>query len=51
MEDFAFGMKGVSKRAAFVIDKEGMIVYSEETANPGVLPKFEAIKAVVEGLG
>jgi peroxiredoxin len=50
MENFAFGMKGVSKRAAFVIDKEGTIVYSEETANPGVLPNFAAIKEAVSNL-
>lgn len=50
MENFAFGMKGVSKRGAFVIDKEGTIVYSEETANPGVQVSFDAIKAAVESL-
>jgi peroxiredoxin len=50
MENFAFGMKGVSKRAAFMINKEGVIVYSEETANPGVQVNFEAIKAAAEGL-
>ncbi|MFN8278109.1 MAG: redoxin domain-containing protein [Chitinophagales bacterium] len=48
LQDFAFGMKGVAKRAAYVIDKEGVIVYSEETANPGVLPDFAAIKAAAE---
>ena len=50
MENFAFGMKGVSKRAAFVINKDGIIVHSEETANPGVQVNFDAIKAAVEGL-
>ena len=50
MENFAFGMRGVSKRAAFVINKEGVIVYSEETANPGVQVSFDAIKAAVEKL-
>ena len=50
MENFAFGMKGVSKRGAFVINKEGIIVYSEETANPGVQVSFDAIKAAVEKL-
>ena len=50
MENFAFGMRGVSKRAAFVINKEGEIVYSEETANPGVQVSFEAIKAAVAKL-
>ncbi len=40
----AFGMQGVSKRAAFVIDKDGMIQYSEECATPGDLPDFNAIQ-------
>jgi hypothetical protein len=33
-----------------VINKEGVIVYSEETANPGVQVSFDAIKAAVEKL-
>ncbi len=40
----AFGMKGVSKRSAFVIDKEGVVRYEEICASPGDLPNFEAIK-------
>ena len=51
IETFAFGMKGVSKRASFVIDKEGVIVYSEETATPGDMPNFEAINAALHVLG
>lgn len=50
MENFAFGMKGVSKRGAFVINKEGVIVYAEETANPGVQVNFDAIKAAAESV-
>ena len=41
--DFVFGMKGVSKRAAFVIDKSGKIQYSEILENAGELPDFNAI--------
>src|SRR4051812_42799149 len=40
----ALEMKGVSKRAAFVIDKEGIIRYSEECGTPGELPDFDAIR-------
>jgi peroxiredoxin len=36
-------MKGVSKRAAFVIDKDGKIQYSEILENAGELPDFNAI--------
>jgi len=39
----AFGMKGVSKRAAFIVDKNGVIQYSEVCPSPGDLPNFEAI--------
>jgi glutaredoxin-dependent peroxiredoxin len=42
-EDF-FGMKGVSKRAAFVIDKEGIVQYAEVLEDAGELPNFETIK-------
>ena len=40
----AFGMEGVSKRAAFVIDKEGVVQYSEVCATPGDLPDFGKIQ-------
>ncbi|MCU0395280.1 MAG: redoxin domain-containing protein [Chitinophagaceae bacterium] len=45
-EDY-FGMQGVSKRAAFVVDKEGRIAYAEVHDKDDVLPDFEAIKAVL----
>ena len=43
-ETFGFNMKGVSKRAAFVIDKEGIIQYAEVCASPGDLPSFSGIQ-------
>lgn len=49
-EDFVFGMKGVSKRSAFVIDKEGIIRYAEVLENAGELPDFEAVRKVLEDL-
>jgi peroxiredoxin len=49
-EQFGFGMKGVSKRSAFVIDKEGKIAYAEVLENAGEQPSFEAINAVLDGL-
>lgn len=48
--DFAFEMQGVSKRAAFVIDKNGIIRYAEECAHPGLQPDFKAIQEVLAGL-
>lgn len=44
------GMGPASKRAAFVIDKEGVIRYSEETPTPLELPNFNEIRATLEGL-
>jgi len=49
-ENFAFGMKGVASRAAFVVDKEGFIQYAEVLDNPGNLPDFMAIKCALESL-
>ena len=46
----AFEMHGVSKRAAFVIDMEGVIRYSEVCPTPGDLPNFEAIQQVLNSL-
>jgi peroxiredoxin len=48
-EDF-FGMKGVSKRAAFLIDKEGQVQYAEVLENAGELPDFEAIQVKLRDL-
>lgn len=48
-EDF-FGMKGVSKRAAFLIDEEGKVQYAEVLDNAGDLPDFEAINGKLREL-
>jgi peroxiredoxin len=39
------GFGAASARAAFVIDKEGVIQYSEQTPTPKDLPNFEAVKS------
>jgi peroxiredoxin len=44
------GIGDTSARAAFVIDKHGLVQYSEQTASPKELPNFEAIKAVLAKL-
>ena len=43
-ETFAFDMKGVSKRSAFVIDPNGYMRYAEVLEHPPELPNFDAIK-------
>jgi len=49
LEDLA-GIGSSAKRAAFVIDKEGVIQYSEATPTPKDLPDFDAVKAALEKL-
>ena len=44
LEDLV-GIGSAAARAAFVIDKQGVIQYSEQTPSPKELPNFQAIKA------
>ena len=41
-------MNGVAKRAAFMVGLDGRIVYEWVSADAGVQPDFEALKAAVE---
>lgn len=43
-------MKGVSKRSAFVIDKQGVIQYAEVLENAGDQPDFNAINEILNRL-
>ena len=45
------GVGDTAARAAFVIDKAGVIRYSEQTPTPKDLPDFNAIKAALAKLG
>ncbi len=49
-ENWILGLKGVAKRAAFVIDAHGTIQYAEVLESAGDLPNFEAINQVLAGL-
>lgn len=49
-ETFSYGMKGVSKRAAFVIDGDGIVQYAEVLENAGLQPNFGAIRKTLTGL-
>ena len=44
------GLGSVSARAAFVIDKSGVVRYSEQTPTPKELPNFDAIRSTLSGL-
>jgi glutaredoxin-dependent peroxiredoxin len=46
-KEFVFEMKGVSKRSAFVIDREGAIKYAEVLESAGDIPNFDAVKAAL----
>ena len=45
-----FGMKGVSKRSAFVIDAKGLVRHAEVLEDDGKLPDFGAIEATLLAL-
>lgn len=42
------GFHGVAKRSAFVISKDGTVIYSESSDDPKVLPDFAAIKEALK---
>jgi peroxiredoxin len=44
------GVGDTAARAAFVIDKKGVVQYSEQTPTPKDLPNFDAIKAALAKL-
>jgi glutaredoxin-dependent peroxiredoxin len=44
------GVGDTSARAAFVIDKNSVVQYSEQTPTPKDLPNFEAVKATLTKL-
>lgn len=49
-QDWILEMKGVSKRSAFLIDKEGIVRYAQVLEVAGDLPDFDAINQVLAGL-
>ncbi len=49
-EEFAMRMRGVAKRSAFVIDRNGVVRYAEVLDNAGKLPDFNAVKETLSNL-
>lgn len=49
-DTFVFDMKGVSKRSAFVVDKQGIIRYAEVLETASDLPNFDAIQKTLKSL-
>jgi glutaredoxin-dependent peroxiredoxin len=48
--DWILEMKGVSKRSAFVVDKEGIVQYAEVLEKAGDMPDFEKINQCLDKL-
>jgi glutaredoxin-dependent peroxiredoxin len=44
------GLRGIAKRSAFLIDRQGIIRYRWVSDDPGALPDFQAIKAACASL-
>jgi peroxiredoxin len=49
-EMFGYNMKGVSKRSAFIIDKNGFVRYAEVLENARKQPNFNTINLALENL-
>jgi len=49
-KEWILGMKGVSKRAAFIIDKKGILQYAEVLQEAGEIPNFKAINEKLASL-
>ncbi len=49
-DEFVLGLKGVAKRSAFVVDKEGVIRYAEVLEDAGQLPDFVTVKEALAKL-
>ena len=49
-DTFSYEMKGVSKRAAFIIDRNGVVRYAEVLEKATDLPNFEAIQKTLQSL-
>ena len=49
-DSFVFEMEGVSKRSAFVIDKDGILRHAEILEKASEIPSFDAILNVLKGL-
>ena len=49
-ELFNYGMKGVARRSAFVVDENGFIQYAEVLDNSSHIPNFDAINAMIDSI-
>ncbi|MGI9627293.1 MAG: redoxin domain-containing protein [Longimicrobiales bacterium] len=47
LNDDFFGMKGVSNRSAFVVDREGIVRYAWTSEDASIMPDFDQVKAAL----
>jgi glutaredoxin-dependent peroxiredoxin len=48
--DDLVGLKGVAKRAVFLVDRQGIVRHAEVTPSPGVEPDYRALTAAIAAL-
>lgn len=48
--DELLGLRGVARRAAFVIDRDGVVRYREVLESAGDQPDFDAVKSTLESI-
>ena len=49
-DNFSYGMKGVSKRSAFLIDNDGIVQYAEVLENAEMQPDFKVVQVKLREL-
>ena len=49
-DTFSYEMKGVSKRAAFIIHRDGIVRYAEVLENATDLPNFDTIQKILQSI-
>lgn len=49
-ESFVLDMKGVSKRSAFLVDRQGVVRYSEVLEKASDVPNLDALKEILQTL-
>jgi peroxiredoxin len=49
-DSFVLDMKGVSKRSAFVLDREGVVRYAEVLEKASDVPNLDAVKEILKTL-
>jgi peroxiredoxin len=49
-DEFIMRMRGVSRRSAFVIDRDGVVRYAQVNESASEMPNFESVKETLSNL-